>query len=71
MMSLAQYEKFLSLFNVWNPSTGQRRGQWFMNKLCEVSPDTYKNLSGTSMDCFYMDSKVRVAMDYVSNQVTY
>ena len=59
--AVLMYQQFIS--HVTRP--GIRRGQAWMNALNDVSPETYKLLTGTDADCFYDDRKIETFRRYV------
>ena len=43
-----------------------RTGQALMNRLHEVSPELYTEVTHTEADCFYQDEKIPALLDYIT-----
>lgn len=59
------FDDFLNLVDdTYNKHSFELRyGQTIMNVLYSISPDKYKELTGTQLDCFYDDGLVRFTLD--------
>lgn len=44
-----------------------RYGQSLMNKLFEIRPEKYTEITGTEIDCFYSDEKSERTLHYLEN----
>lgn len=55
-------------FEQFRINSVQRVGQAFMNTLYKFDPDEYNRLSGSIYDPFYIDTKIRVAIDKLTSK---
>lgn len=56
------FEQFVSFVDHDFHTNELRYGQTLMNKLSEVWPEKYKELTHTDNDCFYDDATVRFTL---------